>query len=243
MEVVWTTARLTRVIPVSQETSGKAARTMKFVHLTDQSSLSKIRTTGIHMTKGRLGRGVYAVPLFFCTREGIPAVIPSDDPEKDPPRVTVETSVPLTSATLWKWWTQQRTNRSGNRHVAAIVFRIPSDLWPVQLNIHVWHDPFQFEARSQRGEPFFPEILEGLGFKPKLVMDGAAQSYRMDIVSEKELGRMLEVVLSANWRAEDKASQDLEVLIRGRIPPKHIERIVPLYRTNKEFRKRKEEKT
>ncbi len=38
---------------------------MKFVHLTPQPSISRVKRGGIRTGQGRRGRGVYAVPLML----------------------------------------------------------------------------------------------------------------------------------------------------------------------------------
>ncbi|MCX6910634.1 MAG: hypothetical protein NTY01_21695 [Verrucomicrobia bacterium] len=53
------------------------------------------------------------------------------------------------------------------------------------------------------------------------------------VVSDAELmGQLLHY-----WQKDD--DHFIEVVIRHHVPPECIERIVPLYRTNKEFKKRK----
>lgn len=39
--------------------------TMKFVHLTPQPSISRVKRSGIRTGQGRRGSGVYAVPLML----------------------------------------------------------------------------------------------------------------------------------------------------------------------------------
>lgn len=213
---------------------------MKFVHLTNQSSLTKIRSNGIRMSKGRLGRGVYAVPLFLCNLENTFIVEHSADPENDPLKVSILTSVPVSSATLWKWWVKTRKESSGNNKVAALIFRIPDSLWPIRVNIHIWQFLDLEVARKQRGEPQIEPILISLGLKPLDVMKGIARSYQVDVASEKDLGQLINKLLDASWRLLNEGPQDIEVAIPGPIPPNYIERIVPFYRTNKEFKKRRD---
>lgn len=42
---------------------------MKFVHLTEQPLIARIKKSGIRCGNGRRGRGVYAVPLMVVRRQ------------------------------------------------------------------------------------------------------------------------------------------------------------------------------
>lgn len=95
---------------------------MKFVHLTPQPKIARVRRSGIRFGSGRRGRGVYAVPLMLMQ-----CVTFMDDETQIP-------SEPRSSTTLWQWLSSLDHRR---RNLAAVTFSTTADHGPADLHIEL----------------------------------------------------------------------------------------------------------
>lgn len=193
---------------------------MKFVHLTPQPKIARVKRNGIRLGGGRRGKGVYAVPLMLMQR------LSSLDED------TVVEADPRSSTTLWHWLS---TLRHRHRNLAAVSFKTSADHWPAVLylelkpaigtdwlqnvqsdNINIADEDLQF-VRDAHQQQFIADLK---------VIVGAATS----------LGRLLHAVQSAGLSTWDRYDETIEVIFPSPVPPSLITRITPLYRTNKQFK-------
>jgi hypothetical protein len=105
-------------------------------------------------------------------------------------------------------WWLKRKKPDGR--CCTIVFTLPERFWPVE--VYVGMSP---GIRKEFNSKF-----------PQVEMDG-----RYLVPDAEVMGQLLHY-----WQKND--NHFIEVVIRHHLPPECIERIVPLYRTNKEFKKR-----
>lgn len=197
---------------------------MKFVHLTPQPKIARVKRNGIRLGRGRRGKGVYAVPLMLMQRLSI-----LDDD-------TVVEADARSSTTLWQWLS---TLRHRHRNLAAVTFTTSADHWPAILylelkptigtdwlqnaqseNINIADEDLQFVRNAHR-QKFIADLK---------VTVGAAAS----------LGRLLHAVQSAGLSTWDRYDETIEVVLPSPVPANLITRITPLYRTNKQFKQNRQ---
>lgn len=108
-------------------------------------------------------------------------------------------------------WKWWLKRKKPNGRCCTVVFTLPERFWPVEVSVSM-----------------SPKIRKEFNSKfSQVEVDGRY------VVSDAELmGQLLHY-----WQKDD--DHFIEVVIRHHVPPECIERIVPLYRTNKEFKKRK----
>jgi hypothetical protein len=197
---------------------------MKFVHLTPQPNIARIRRNGIRSGKGRRGRGVYAVPLMLMQRVSFSSVD------------TVVASEPRSSTTLWQWLAE---SECGHRNLAAIVFRTTPNQWPAELYI---------ELQSSVGTAWLTDIDSTQATVTdndlQFVRDAHQQTFRADlrlyVQSPSGLGKVLHAIQSCGHTTWDRYDESVEIIFPSPVVPNSIEKIVPLYRTNKQFKQDRE---
>jgi hypothetical protein len=202
---------------------------MKFVHLSTQPNINKIRKSGLHMGDGRRGRGVYAVPLMMLEREGSWS---ADDKSSDQ-------SVPLTSSTLWKWLVKH--DRSNGRAI-AVVFELPSRFWPVNVRLEVSNKfAREFLTRISSSPPAECLISDDIfDYVYAELEQHEFTDFDCEVLTHKGLGHLLNLYKESGARPWVRNDQSIEIIIRSPIPSSCIGRIVPLYQRNIIFKKKKE---
>ena len=192
---------------------------MKFVHLTPQPSIARVKRNGIRFGNGRRGRGVYAVPLMFMDQ-----VSYIDH--------TFVPMAPRSSITLWQWLS---TLSSRHRHVAAIIFETTAEHWPAQLYL---------ELQPEIGTDWLTDIDPNC----ITVTDADLQLVRNDHSQEREstlkllihntagMGRVLHAIQLCGHATEDRHDESIEIVFPSAVAASSIERVTPLYRTNKQFK-------
>jgi hypothetical protein len=153
----------------------------------------------------------------------------------EPPVVV---SNPVSTARSWAWLFS-RGRKWGNK-AAAIVFSLPEHAWPIKIYIQMannvlvqflkWHQNLPEEARVMSGD------------EVRSCSDAARIGWPADVEmlvrSSKILGASLHHFRSFGGTLE--SCDGMEVVIGCPIPPSFIERIVPLYQSNREFKAMKE---
>jgi hypothetical protein len=193
---------------------------MKFVHLTPQPSIARVKQNGIRFGSGRRGRGVYAVPLMFLEQV---SHINSD---------TVMPAQPRSSTTLWRWLA---TSKRRHSHVAAIIFQTTAAHWPANLYI---------ELRAETGTDWLtnidPRSVTVANDDLQWVRDAHSQGWAADlqllIHNTSGLGKVLQMIQSCGHTTLDRRDESIEIVFPSAVAPNLIERITPLYRTNKQFK-------
>jgi hypothetical protein len=197
---------------------------MKFVHLTPQPNIARIKQNGIRSGKGRRGRGVYAVPLMLMQRVSLSGVD------------NVVASEPRSSITLWQWLAE--TER-GHRNLAAIVFRTTPDQWPAELYI---------ELQPSVGTDWLTDIDSAQATVTDADLQFVRNAHRhtlladlkLSIQSPSGLGRVLRAIQSRGHTTWDRYDESVEIIFPSPVAPNLIEQITPLYRTNKQFKRDRE---
>ncbi len=193
---------------------------MKFVHLTPQPNIKRIRRSGIRTGNGRRGKGVYAVPLML-----LPQISgPRDNP--------LPSASPRSSASLWKWLAE---GAHRHRHFAAIVFGDSVQHWPVDVYI---------ELNPAIGTDWLTKLVgadvhitdENLRLARQAHQQGILVDIQITVRDAKSLGRVLYTFLQQGHKTWSVYDDTIEVILPRPIPACLIERIIPLYRTNKQFR-------
>jgi hypothetical protein len=199
---------------------------MKFVHLTPQPNISRIRRNGIRLGAGRRGRGLYAVPLML-----LPLV---DFTEDDRPISGEKRS----SGTLWRWL---RTYSNRHRNLAAVVFGDSDSHWPAELYL---------ELCPQNGTDWLNNLnspgvmVDGkhLDFVRDAIQSGLGANLKVTLHCSTALGLVMKAVQSCGIGTTQQYDESIEVVLPNSVPAKLIERIVPLYRTNKQFRQDRQQR-
>lgn len=198
---------------------------MKFVHLTPQPSISRVKRSGIRTGHGRRGRGVYAVPLML-----LPQVAYIDDE-------TFVAADPRSSTTLWTWLASLRCR---HRNLAVVTFRTTPDHWPADLYI---------ELKAGVGTDWLstvdPELAfiaeEDLQFVRKAHSQGFVADLKLSVRNEAALGKILHTVQSHGFGTLDQYDESIEIIFSSLIPSKLIDRVTPLYRTNINFKESRDQ--
>lgn len=200
---------------------------MKFVHLTEQPLIARIKKSGIRCGNGRRGRGVYAVPLLAMRRQ----VYRDDEPHLP--------SDPVSSSMLWQWLAGLGDR---HRHFAAIVFETTSAHWPAQLYIeldaktgHAWlhaMDPREVEVAASHLEQ---------------VREAHAQSFmsslQITVNSPAGLGMVMHALHTHGYAVWDDNDESIEIVFPRPVPARSIVRVMPRYQNNKQFRQVKDRRS
>jgi hypothetical protein len=212
---------------------------MKFVHLTPFKNIKNIKKNGIRIGKGGGDKGVFAVPLTdiqYSNYWGQPLI---DDLDYKAPVGR------FSSWRLWHWWSRKPFDDKRGKlpyKSAAIVFSAPVDNWPVNVTFEM-HNP----KKSQEA------IKLILNNPTDYLIDNDREELFRDYLNnpiDEEFGEMamsIRFVKVANLKAlgklwhfvstDDDASGDWsQVVFPNSIPPRYIERIIPLYRSNKRYK-------
>lgn len=192
---------------------------MKFVHLTPQPSIARVKQNGIRFGSGRRGRGVYAVPLMFFEQ-----VSRIDD--------TVMPAQPRSSTTLWRWLA---TSKRRHSHVAAIIFQTTAAHWPANLYI---------ELKAETGTDWLTNIDPksvtvadaDLQWVRHVHSQGWAADLQLSIHNTSGMGKVMQLIQSCGHTTLDRRDESIEIVFPSAVAPNLIERITPLYRTNKQFK-------
>jgi hypothetical protein len=204
--------------------SGKAESTMKFVHLTSQPNIARVRRSGIRCGNGRRGRGVYAVPLMMMQR----VTFIDDD--------TIVPASPRSSTTLWQWLAGLK-NR--HRNLAAIVFRTSPNHWPADLYL---------ELKAATGTAWLANIdakdatvaSNDLDFVRDVHNHSFIADLKLSVQNAAGLGKILNAIQSHGHTTWDRFDESIEIIFPNAIASNLIDDVTPLYRTNKQFRQHRE---
>lgn len=197
---------------------------VKFVHLTEQPRISRILKGGIRCGDGRRGRGVYAVPLMTVGR-----ILYRDDEPHLP-------ADPVSSAKLWSWLAGL-----GDRHrnLAAIIFEPTPAHWPARLYIeldhktgHGWIDKLdRREAEIAESHLRFVREAHNIGFMVTV---------EIIVNSPAGLGMVMHGLHANGYTVWNTNDESIEILFPQPIPARSIVRVIPQYRSNKQFRQRRQ---
>jgi len=217
---------------------------MKYVHLTPFKNIKRIKKNGIQTGEGGSRDGVFAVPVMKLNWETW-----WEPPDFSGLRERYLGAGKVSSTELWKWFARKKSlpqqrfrDHTLPDKVAAIVFSIPPDSWPV----HVWFETPSPEASVKAARlltscskdfifdvPTLEDCHEYLEEQSKAKPGDDAYGCHLyvwiDVLNEKAMGRLWQCI----YEDEDVAGFFLQVVIPKPIPPRCIERVVPFYRTNK----------
>ena len=195
---------------------------MRFVHLTPQPVIGRVKRSGIRQGGGRRGRGVYAVPLMEMAGMAIS------------PGGAVRDVTSISTVKLWQWL--RRWGRHRHRHLAAVIFRVGQIHWPADLYLEVspevgtdWLDTagIEEEVVASDDREFVRNANRG----------GAIADLKVTAHKASDIGRVLAGFKAAGHRVQVGFDESIEVVFRSPVPPRMIERIVPLYRSNRQFQR------
>lgn len=199
---------------------------MKFVHLTTQANIGKIKSNGLNLGDGRRGRGLYAMPLL--------SLIKVND---------MESTIELSSQTFWKWLIKERQKYgTGQGKTCAIIFKLTEQHWPLMVYI---------DLSREEAEKFIlvlPESNHKLftyNQSIKTIMkDLKYSNYTLEteykVYSEKGIGKLFNIYKTVGCTPAT-ISDRIEVVIPKAVCSDCIEKIVAYYKTNNEFRRLKNE--
>jgi hypothetical protein len=197
---------------------------MKFVHLTPQPNIARVKRNGIRSGNGRRGRGVYAVPLMLMQQVSLiddDTVVPAD---------------PRSSTTLWQWLAGLRDR---HRNLAAIVFRTAPDHWPAELYIEL--KPVVGTDWVSEIDTQFATIAEAdLQFVQNAHSQGFIADLKLSVRNGFGLGKLLHAVQSRGHTTWDQYDESIEIIFPFPIASHLIEWVTPLYRTNGQFKRDRE---
>ena len=200
---------------------------MKFVHLTPRKNIALIKRNGIRRGTGRRGKGVYAMPLIMLSRD-----IDLRPREIDGKEIV---SAPISASRFWTRLFSINSQRWGTK-AAAIVFSMPEHGWPVRLYIGLPSDVGIGVLDWMKKDPGRLRLVsEDDFYKCK---EAFAKGWGAEVEMKVDSARLLGGLLHA-YRASGGSAvcfDDIELVIDTPIPSSCIERIVPLYQRNKEFR-------
>lgn len=197
---------------------------MRFVHLTPQPMISRIRKNGIRLGGGRRGRGVYAVPLMLFGQVAL-----TDDDR------LIEANA-RSSTTLWKWLSM---TRSRHRHLAAVVFQTSLHHWPAELYVEITSAMgIDWLVRMPAGHTVCSD--EDLAHARGRIRAGHSVDLNLTAHSASDLGSILQALQSAGFQTCDRFNESLELVFPAPIDPSLIQWVTPLYRTNQQFKQHRD---
>jgi hypothetical protein len=145
-------------------------------------------------------------------------------------------STPYTSSTLWKFLFGPG---HGRQHAAAVVFSLPERLYPVELYIAA-NSP----QHKAIGDGLTASGRSGYETAPLGVHAGYPDNVTFDHPYIIHNDRGMGAVLREAGKVVDLPylHGNIQVVIRSPVPSSCIERIIPLYRTNRKFKRRKQDR-
>lgn len=210
---------------------------MRFVHLTPQPRISRIRKSGIRLGGGRRGRGVYAVPLILLEQE---AWVRDDRMVDGVPHFwrNIESDA-RTATTLWKWLAGRRGR---HRRLAAVVFETRPHHWPASLYLEL--PPGYPTDWIQRLPPaavtFSAGDLERIQVAHRRDVFG---DLKLIVQDDTALGYVVQALLSAGFKTWSRLDEKFELVFSSPINANLIQWVTPLYRTNQQFKQRRDRQT
>lgn len=197
---------------------------MKFVHLTPQPKIARVKRSGIRFGSGRRGRGVYAVPLMLMQ-----CVTFTDDDKQIP-------AEPRSSTTLWQWLSSLNHR---HRNLAAVTFSTTADHWPAELYIELkstigtdWLTLIDSEAATVTNSDL--QFVRN-AHKHQFIAD-----LKLSIRDSASLGKVLSVVQAHGLTTWDRYDETVEIIFPNPIAARLITRVTPLYRTSSQFKRDRE---
>ena len=179
---------------------------------------------GIRTGGGRRGRGVYAVPLLF---------LPQVSFVQNGKEMMEMTAEPRPSITLWKWLAGRQHR---HRHFAAIIFRTTRQHWPATLYI---------QLEPQVGIDWLDEIVPSHATVTAANLEHVRRCQNSGWLSNLEilihnpscLGKIMHRICAGGQSTWPRYDESIEIVFPQPISPNLIEQVIPLYRTNKQFKK------
>jgi hypothetical protein len=193
---------------------------MKFVHLAPQPAISRILKNGIRTGDGLRGRGIYAVPLAMFER----FCVGSED--------QLISCGPGTSIIIWKWLSRRCRSQ---RHMSAVIFGTAEDHWPADLCV---------EVGPHLGTDWIPGLIStGVDICPDRMQSvrdhvswGCLADLHTVVGNVTALGLTLNKIQRAGFRVASSFSDTVEIVFPSPVKPSLVHRIVPLCRTNLQFK-------
>ena len=193
---------------------------MKFVHLTPQPKIARVKRNGIRCGGGRRGRGVYAVPLMLME---LGSRVDDD---------IVVSAKPRSSITLWQWLTKLEHR---HRNVAAIVFQTTAEHWPADLYLEL-KPAIGTDWLDSIGTANVTVTDDNLQFVHDFHERGWIATLELTIHNTSGMGKVLHAVHSRGHTTLDRYDESIEIVFPAAVASNSIERVTPLYRTNKQFK-------
>jgi hypothetical protein len=207
-------------------------RQMRFVHLAPRKVIGLIKRNGLRTGAGVRGVGVYAAPLFHT-----PVVSTAEFESTRPADLLVSNAV--SSSRLWKHLFRHSKTKYSQR--VEVVFSPPQNCWPLDLYLEL-----PAEVAQKLLAKLDSEHVDGVTIDEATrscaedaLLDGYVCELSMSVSTGQALGRVLHHFREAGGLIWSDRGEPIEVVFRRPIPPNAIERVVPLYRTNGQFRQAK----
>lgn len=205
---------------------------MKFVHVTSQRNISRIKKNGIRKGRGRRGNGVYAIPLMHIDTTDYSDYVNDHYIHGHQ----------ISTSKAWKGRLFKRTRANGGIYKknkpAAIVFNLPDNLWPIRLyflmETKIAIDILASSAKTN--SKCFSLLNEDLEYL-ELCRYSHLGDVGLTVHSAKCLGKFLNQYFSMGGTISNCGN--IEVVISKPISPSCIERIVPMYQSNKKCKSKK----
>ncbi len=145
-------------------------------------------------------------------------------------------SDPRTATTLWKWLSGRR---KWHRHFAAIIFETRPHHWPAYLYIEL---PPDFGTDWIRNlflgtESYDADSLLRIEAAHR---QGLRGDLKLTIQDESILGKVVQSLLAAGFKTWDRMDEKFELVFPSPIDAGLIQWVTPLYRTNQQFKQRRE---
>jgi hypothetical protein len=142
------------------------------------------------------------------------------------------------SGTLWRWL---RTYSSRHRNLAAVVFGDSDSHWPADLYLELtpkqgtdWLSEMNpTDVVVERSDLEFVQIAHKTGFLANL---------RIKLNNSTGLGSVMCAVQARGIGTIQRYDDTIELVLPNPVSAGLIERIVPLYRTNKQFRQDRQQR-
>lgn len=194
---------------------------MKFVHLTPQPLVSKVKKNGIRCGDGLRGKGVYAVPLML-----IPCIAYKD--LRNPDR-----TVPMSSINLWL-----KTLQTRHRHLAAVIFKTKEEQWPAPLWVSA-NNSVTSDSILEKLKQYAEIDEEDEDWVRKIHNEGWCCELKLHVHTPNNLGKIMNLILDAGLSTLTRYAESVEMVFPSPIKPDQIDKIIACYPSNKDFKRRR----
>lgn len=142
-------------------------------------------------------------------------------------------SDPRSSVSLWQWLASER---SRHRNLAAVTFETTPQHWPADLYVDVGPSiGLEWVDELTPDDIAIPD--DNLAFVRLSHRQGYCATLAISVLRQSAIGIVLWHLQQAGFKTWDRFDDSIELVFRKPVKATLVDRISPLYRTNKQFKR------